>query len=44
MEPILVLSPTLGAYLLGSIPSGYLVARLAQGVDIRRVGTDNLGA
>ena len=34
----------LGAYLLGSIPSAYLVARFAAGVDIRQVGDGNIGA
>lgn len=34
----------LGAYLLGSIPSAYVVARLVAGVDIRRVGDGNMGA
>ena len=33
----------LAAYLLGSIPTGYLVAR-ARGVDIRTVGSGNIGA
>jgi glycerol-3-phosphate acyltransferase PlsY len=33
----------LGAYLLGSIPTGYLVAR-ARGVDIRAAGSGNIGA
>jgi len=33
----------LGAFLLGSIPTGYLVAR-AKGVDIRRHGSGNIGA
>ena len=33
----------IGAYLLGSIPTGYLVAR-ARGVDIRSVGSGNIGA
>jgi glycerol-3-phosphate acyltransferase PlsY len=33
-----------GAYLLGSIPSAYLVARIVAGVDIRRVGDGNMGA
>ena len=33
----------LGGYLLGSIPTGYLVAR-ARGVDIRTVGSKNMGA
>lgn len=32
-----------GAYLMGSLPTGYLVAR-ARGVDIRRVGSGNIGA
>jgi glycerol-3-phosphate acyltransferase PlsY len=31
------------AYLLGSIPTGYLVAR-ARGIDIRAVGSGNIGA
>ncbi|MCU0786942.1 MAG: glycerol-3-phosphate 1-O-acyltransferase PlsY [Verrucomicrobia bacterium] len=33
----------LAAYLLGSLPTGYLVAR-ARGVDIRTVGSGNIGA
>jgi glycerol-3-phosphate acyltransferase PlsY len=33
----------LAAYLLGAVPSGYLVAR-ARGVDIRTVGSRNIGA
>lgn len=33
----------LAAYLLGSIPTGYLVAR-ARGIDIRTVGSGNIGA
>ena len=32
-----------GAYLLGSIPSGFLMAR-ARGVDITKVGSGNIGA
>ena len=32
-----------GAYLLGSLPTGFLVAR-ARGVDIRTVGSKNMGA
>src|SRR5436305_1069529 len=31
------------AYLLGSIPTGYLVAR-SRGIDIRSVGSGNIGA
>jgi acyl phosphate:glycerol-3-phosphate acyltransferase len=33
----------LGAYLLGSIPTGFLVAK-AKGIDIRSVGSGNIGA
>jgi glycerol-3-phosphate acyltransferase PlsY len=33
----------LAAYLVGSIPTGYLVAR-AKGIDIRTVGSGNIGA
>ncbi len=32
-----------GAYLLGSIPTGYLVGR-ARGVDLRQAGSGNIGA
>jgi len=34
----------LGAYLLGSVPSAYIVARFVAGVDIRQVGDGNMGA
>jgi glycerol-3-phosphate acyltransferase PlsY len=33
----------IGAYLLGSIPTGYLVAR-SKGIDIRQTGSGNIGA
>lgn len=33
----------LAAYLIGSVPSGYLVGRAA-GVDIRKIGSGNIGA
>ncbi len=32
------------AYLIGSIPFSYLVAKLFKGVDIRKVGSGNVGA
>jgi glycerol-3-phosphate acyltransferase PlsY len=34
----------LGAYLLGSIPSAYIVGRIFARVDIRRIGDGNMGA
>jgi glycerol-3-phosphate acyltransferase PlsY len=42
--PVLVyILIALGAYLLGSIPFGFLVAK-AKGIDIRAVGSGNIGA
>ena len=32
------------SYLLGSIPFGYVLARWVKGVDVRRVGSGNIGA
>lgn len=34
----------LGAYLIGSIPSGYIVAKFVSGIDIREYGSGNVGA
>ena len=34
----------IGAYLLGSIPSGYIIGKLAAGIDIREYGSGNVGA
>ena len=36
--------PSLAAYLVGSIPFGYLIACWVKGIDIRTVGSGNLGA
>ncbi|MBI4303249.1 MAG: glycerol-3-phosphate acyltransferase [Chloroflexi bacterium] len=33
-----------GGYLLGSIPTAYLVARWSRGIDIRKYGSGNVGA
>ena len=33
----------IGAYLLGSVPTAYLVARRVRGIDIRQYGTGNVG-
>jgi len=43
MPAISYILTAIAAYLLGSIPTGYLVAR-AKGVDIRTVGSGNIGA
>lgn len=43
MEFLAYALTAVAAYLLGSIPTGYLVAR-AKGVDIRKVGSGNIGA
>ena len=43
MDPVTALLIALGAFVLGSIPTGYLVAR-AKGVDIRQHGSGNIGA
>lgn len=43
MEFITYIVAAVAAYLLGSIPTGYLVAK-AKGVDIRTVGSGNIGA
>jgi glycerol-3-phosphate acyltransferase PlsY len=38
-----ILSIIIG-YLLGSIPTAYIVSRIRKGIDIRTVGTGNMGA
>ncbi len=34
----------ISAYLIGSLPSAYIAGRLRKGIDIRQVGTRNMGA
>src|SRR4029450_2582808 len=41
MRDLLLVS---AGYLIGSIPWGYVVPRLLRGIDIRTVGSGNLGA
>ena len=43
MEAISYVTTAVVAYLLGSIPTGFLMAR-AKGIDIRKVGSGNIGA
>ena len=40
--PLGILSVIIG-YLLGSIPTGYIVSRLRRGIDIRDIGSRNMG-
>lgn len=39
-----VLTSALGGYLLGSLPAGYVLGRWLGGVDLRAVGSRNVGA
>lgn len=43
MPPLAYVLTALGAYLLGSVPFGYLAAR-SRGIDLRTVGSGNIGA
>ena len=44
MINIFVVAAALGAYLIGSIPTGYIIARLKGIKDIRQHGSGNIGA
>jgi glycerol-3-phosphate acyltransferase PlsY len=43
-EALAITIVIIGAYLLGSIPSAYIAGRLIKGIDIRQVGSHNMGA
>lgn len=42
--PLANIAIAFSAYLLGSVPTGYLLVRLVRHEDIRRVGSGNIGA
>jgi glycerol-3-phosphate acyltransferase PlsY len=44
LDAIRIIAALVIGYLIGSFPSAYIVARLRKGVDIRQVGSHNLGA
>ena len=43
-EPLAITITMISAYLLGSIPSAYIIGKLRKGIDIRQVGSRNMGA
>ncbi len=43
-EALFIAIAIIGSYLLGSIPSAYIAGRLRKGIDIRQVGSRNMGA
>lgn len=43
-EPLAIAIALIVAYLLGSMPTAYIVGRLRKGIDIRQVGSRNMGA
>ena len=43
-EPLAITLAIICAYLLGSIPSAYIIGKLRKGVDIRSIGSRNMGA
>ncbi len=44
MDTLRIVLAFIAAYIIGSFPSAYIVARLRKGIDIRDVGSHNLGA
>ena len=42
--PALAWGLVLGSYLLGALPFGLLIARLFKGIDLREMGSGNIGA
>ena len=44
MTALLIAATLLGPYLVGSIPTAYLIGKFKKGTDIREVGSHNMGA
>jgi len=44
MDAVFIAIAIVSAYLIGSFPTAYIIARLRKGIDIREIGTRNLGA
>jgi glycerol-3-phosphate acyltransferase PlsY len=44
MSHSVLIAVVVGSYLLGSIPFGYILVRLFEGVDVRSIGSGNIGA
>jgi len=44
LELVIAIALALGAYILGSVPTAYLVVRVVRGADIRELGSRNVGA
>src|SRR5437879_2627322 len=44
LPPVAILVCLLGGYLLGSIPFGVLITRLAKAGDLRQIGSGSIGA
>lgn len=43
MTYMLIFAALISAYLIGSFPSAYIAGRLGKGIDIRQVGSKNMG-
>ena len=43
-QPLAIIISLVAAYFLGSFPSAYLMGRIRKGIDIRSVGSHNMGA
>ncbi len=44
MNTSTLIAVAVGSYLLGSIPFGYILVRVFQGIDVRSIGSGNIGA